>query len=56
MGRCGMYLALQNLRFTDQERIFWVDTLCTSQKDVKEKNKQVRFMREIYEYADAVSV
>jgi hypothetical protein len=34
----------------------WIDALCINQNDVEEKNNHVPFMREIYEYADTVSV
>lgn len=48
--------ALRVLRKEDESVYVWADAVCINQNDVEEKNNQVPLMREIYEYADTVSV
>jgi hypothetical protein len=48
--------ALRVLRKEDESVYVWADAVCINQNDVKEKNNQVPLMREIYEYADTISV
>ena len=40
----------------DRECILWIDQISTNQSDIKERSHQVRFMREIYQYAEQVLV
>jgi len=47
----NLYLALQNLRFTDKERILWVDALSINQSNDKERTHQVSLMSSIYKRA-----
>jgi hypothetical protein len=53
IGR-GLALALLAFRLTDQTRRIWVDALCINQKDVAERQSQVRLMGFIYEQAQRV--
>jgi hypothetical protein len=48
--------ALHYLRRPDEPRVLWVDTICINQKDLDERNSQVRMMAEIYSEARAVIV
>jgi hypothetical protein len=48
--------ALRHLRYEDRERILWVDALSINQQDVRERNSQVRKLRNIYMGAKGVLV
>lgn len=50
----GLARALLAFRFIDQTRRLWVDALCINQKDVAERQSQVRLMGYIYENAEHV--
>lgn len=40
--------ALRRFRYTEVERVVWIDAVCISQKDVGERNQQVALMGEVY--------
>ncbi|KAF4993191.1 hypothetical protein FGRMN_6676 [Fusarium graminum] len=44
----NLHAALRRVRYTDRERVLWVDALCIHQHDVKEKSHQVGMMGRIY--------
>lgn len=46
--------ALRHLRYVDRPRVLWVDALCINQRDLLERNSQVRHMTGIYERASEV--
>lgn len=46
--------ALQNLRRSDRPRLLWIDAICINQRDLEERNEQVRMMLEIYGAAKKV--
>jgi hypothetical protein len=48
----NLYLALQHLRYRDEDRILWVDAICIDQSNVEERGHQVNQMRNIYSQAD----
>jgi hypothetical protein len=48
--------ALRHLRYEDRGRVLWVDALCINQRDVRERNSQVKKMRSIYTGAKKVVV
>lgn len=50
----NLYLALQQLRQRDKDRILWIDTVCINQTNLKERSHQVQQMGEIYKQADRV--
>jgi hypothetical protein len=50
----NLYLALQQLRQRDEDRILWIDAVCIDQKNLKERSHQVQQMGEIYKQADRV--
>jgi ankyrin repeat protein len=50
----NLYLALQHLRYQDQDRILWVDAICIDQSNLKERGHQVQQMGEMYKQADRV--
>ncbi|OAL54541.1 HET-domain-containing protein, partial [Pyrenochaeta sp. DS3sAY3a] len=52
----NLYLALQHLRYTDQDRILWIDAICIDQNNDKERGHQVRQMTCIYEQAEQVLI
>lgn len=43
--------ALRRLRTEDEDMLIWIDALCINQYDLKERNAQVRRMRDIYRCA-----
>jgi hypothetical protein len=52
----NLYLALQHLRYRDEDRILWVDAICIDQSNLKERGHQVNQMRNIYSRADRVLI
>jgi hypothetical protein len=46
--------ALRQLRYADKPRLLWVDAICINQKDVAERNNEVKRMTRIYENAERV--
>lgn len=52
----NLHVALSNLRFTDRERILWIDAVSINQADEAEKTLQVALMKDIYKGASAVNV
>ena len=42
--------------YSGRECLMWIDQICINQGDIKERSHQVRFMREIYQYAEQVLV
>lgn len=52
----NLELALRHLRYEDRERVLWVDALSINQRDVRERNSQVKKMRDIYMGAKKVIV
>ena len=42
--------------YGDRECLLWVDQISINQYDINERSSQVRFMREIYQYAEQVLV
>lgn len=49
--RENLWSALWHLRLADVDRILWIDALCIDQKNVLERNHQVRLMGSIYSKA-----
>ncbi|KAK4162996.1 heterokaryon incompatibility protein-domain-containing protein [Cladorrhinum sp. PSN259] len=54
--RANLASGLRHLRYTDKERIMWIDALCINQTDVQERNTQVGRMSHIYQLAKRVVV
>jgi hypothetical protein len=50
----SLEIALRHLRLPSEERILWVDAICINQRDVPERNVQVRHMGSVYETASKV--
>jgi len=44
----NLEIALRRLRFKHSSRVIWVDALCINQNDIREREGQVRRMRDIY--------
>ncbi|KAF5565494.1 heterokaryon incompatibility (het-6OR allele) [Fusarium phyllophilum] len=44
----NLFSALQHLRNEDTERTLWIDAICINQKDLKERQAQVKLMKDIY--------
>ncbi len=49
--RQNLFSALEHLRYSDRERVLWVDAVCINQEDLEERSEQVSLMRQIYEDA-----
>jgi len=41
-------IVLRRMRYTDRERILWIDAICINQTDFDERNRQVAMMAGIY--------
>jgi hypothetical protein len=52
----NLYVALCHLRQQDKARLLWVDAICINQRDIAERNREVRNMGTIYERAENVVV
>ena len=50
----NLWLALWHLRLPDRKRIIWIDAICIDQSNIKERNRVVLRMKDIYERADEV--
>ncbi|KAK5634389.1 hypothetical protein RRF57_010103 [Xylaria bambusicola] len=48
--------ALQHLRYKDEARIMWTDSVCINQNGLNEKSHQVAFMGEVCKNARQVVV
>jgi len=52
----SLYTALRRLRRRDAVRVFWADAICINQRDIPEKNRQLRLMSRIYSQPSAVLI
>ncbi|OCL14971.1 HET-domain-containing protein, partial [Glonium stellatum] len=52
----SLEIAMRNIRRPDHAIIIWIDGICINQQDVKERNRQVAMMRDIYSNAATVRV
>ncbi|KAI1088697.1 heterokaryon incompatibility protein-domain-containing protein [Rostrohypoxylon terebratum] len=52
----GLALALKYLRYTNESRTIWIDSICINQKDDNERNHQVQMMSRIYTRAKQVCI
>lgn len=52
----NLALALRYLRYPDRNRIMWIDAVCINQKDIQERNSQVKRMTSLYRLAHRVVV
>ncbi|KAF4776733.1 hypothetical protein HER10_EVM0008417 [Colletotrichum scovillei] len=43
--------ALRHLRYSDRERVLWIDAICIDQSSIPEKNVQVALMGDVYRFA-----
>jgi hypothetical protein len=48
--------ALNHLRYTDRDRVLWIDAICINQHDLQERGLEVPRMTDIYKYAKHVVV
>ncbi|OBS29483.1 hypothetical protein FPOA_03420 [Fusarium poae] len=55
IGR-NLAAALRHLRYPEQERIIWCDSICINQRDLSERSSQVARMSEIYSLANRVVI
>lgn len=52
----NLYLALQNLRLGEADRVLWVDAICINQSNHRERGHQVQQMGSVYSQADRVII
>jgi hypothetical protein len=52
----NLFGALRYLRLEDSSRTLWIDAICINQSDVEERNRQIRYMYDIYNRATRVVV
>lgn len=52
----NLYSALWHLRFTDRDRVLWVDAICIDQSNTEERSSQVSNMANVYRLASQVIV
>ncbi|KAK4122193.1 hypothetical protein N657DRAFT_493824 [Parathielavia appendiculata] len=50
------YEAISHLRRPDAVRVLWADTVCINQRDIPEKNRQVRLMSRMYSQPSTVLI
>lgn len=50
----NVFSALSRLRYREEDRILWVDAICTNQTDDIEKTQQVQQMDKIFSFARTV--
>lgn len=56
MARENLWLALNQLDYDKTIDLIWIDALCIDQRNVAERNEQVKKMKTIYERAEEVLV
>jgi hypothetical protein len=52
----NLEIALQSLRMENEDLVLWIDAICINQKDIAERNKHVKVMKEVYEQAKSVLI
>ena len=52
----NLYIALQHLRFKNEDRILWIDAICIDQENHQERGHQVQQMSCIYKEAEQVVI
>ncbi|KUJ24526.1 uncharacterized protein LY89DRAFT_605205, partial [Mollisia scopiformis] len=52
--RENLWSALWHLREQGKDRLIWADAVCINQKDIPERNSQIRLMKDIYKRATRV--
>ncbi|PQE08748.1 Ankyrin repeat protein [Rutstroemia sp. NJR-2017a BVV2] len=50
------YLALQSLRYEEEDRVLWIDTICINQNDKEEESQQIQQLGSIYSRAERVII
>lgn len=50
----NLYCALDHIRDQQQSKLMWIDAICIDQRNIQERNSQVRFMKDIYRAATHV--
>jgi hypothetical protein len=62
MNGCKFYVTtnlhefMKHVRQERESPPYWIDAICINQKDIEERNRHVRFMREVYERAKSVVI
>jgi hypothetical protein len=51
-----LWTFLNRMRLNASYQKFWIDAICINQKDVNERNHQVKMMQHIYSSAESVSI
>lgn len=51
-----LHNALVELRYSEKERILWIDQICINQEDPTERSEQVKLMQDIYSLAGCALV
>lgn len=54
--RSNLYAFLRHAQHLDETTLFWIDALCIDQKSIEERNRQVRFMDNVYKDAENVLI
>src|ERR1700722_15178234 len=49
-------ISLWKLRSGYQGKVFWIDTICISQKDLQERAQQVQLMCDVFKFAENVVI
>jgi hypothetical protein len=52
----NLFDALKHIRYTDRDRVLWIDAICINQANVPEKNQQIRMMPFTYSKASLVLI
>lgn len=52
----NLLAALHGLRTLDRQRTVWIDAICINQKDIPERESQIRMMCRVYQEAKQVAI
>ena len=52
----NLHMALQHLRFKEEDRLLWIDAICIDQNNIAERRHQVQQMGDIYKEAERVVI
>jgi hypothetical protein len=47
----NLFVALEHLRYENEERVMWIDAICVGQSNIQERSHQVKRMGDIFQLA-----
>lgn len=52
----NVLIMLEHLRRSEEDKLVWIDAICIEQKNIDERNVQLRLMRKIYSMATSIII